>query len=101
MKFPKWMIERAKEVVRAGGVWFVQRTTNRRPLLCNHGQCSKSALRMIHWTRATQPPNCRRQNYSPHHLAMRPPAVPQFSHIFSCRSLIGAKVGRLEKAGQA
>ena len=32
---------------------------------------------------------------------MRPPAVPQFSYIFSCRSFEYAEIGRFEKTSQA
>src|SRR5438067_1135522 len=56
---------------------------------------------MIERTGATQTPNLRRQNQPLRFIAMRPPTVPQFSHIFSCRSFEDAEIGCFEQTGHA
>ena len=56
---------------------------------------------MVERTGAAQTPNLRRQNQPLRFIAMRPPTVPQFSHIFSCRSFEDAEIGCFEKTGHA
>src|SRR5438270_5866403 len=56
---------------------------------------------MIERTRAAEPPNFRGQDEPLHRVAMRPPAVPKFSHISARLLWIDGEVGRFEKSGDA
>src|SRR5205823_2906376 len=56
---------------------------------------------MIERTRAAEPPDFRGQDEPLHRVAMRPPAVPKFSHIRARRLWIDGKIRRLEKSGDA
>src|SRR5207248_8032373 len=69
--------------------------------LRERGERAEPALRMIERTRAAEPPDFRGQHEPLHHVAMRPPAVPKFSHIRARLLCIDGEVGRLEKTGDA
>src|SRR5215212_5185123 len=78
-----------------------ERFDERRPLAGENRERTQTALRMVQGPRAAEPPEFRRQNEPLHGVAMRPPAVPQVSHVASGFVAIRGKIGRGEKTGDA
>ena len=77
------------------------RLEERGPLLRENGESAEPALRMIERTSAAQAPEFCRQDKSLHFIAMRPPAVPEHSHVGAGSLRIDSEVGGLKKAGYA
>ena len=72
-----------------------------RPVPRQDCQCRQPALRMIQRARAAQTPCVGWQNESLELIAVRPPTVPQLSHIFARRFLINIEIRLLQKTSSA
>ena len=97
MKIPERMFERLKEVARRVDAGLSRRSLKTRPFAREDRKRGQPPLRMVQRTGTAEVPGLRGQNQSLQIIAMRPPAIPQFAHIFARRFFVDVEVGRLEE----
>src|SRR5262249_39210265 len=88
------MFERLKVVGRRGDAALPRRSLKTRPFAREDRKRSQPPLRMVQRTRAAKVPSFGRQEQSLQIIAMRPPAIPKFAHIFALRFFVDVEVGR-------
>src|SRR2546423_652648 len=101
MEAPKGMVQLEEKIMGRFRVPSGERFEESGPLVRENGERTEAALRMIQRTGAAEPPEFYRQNEPLHRVAMRPPAVPEISHVAAGFVAIRGEIGRGEKSGDA